>query len=100
MCHRRCSAINPLFLTQFEVTLLGRGMALAPGAAMGQVRGWPRDPVSCLGFLPSKEGGRCPQALTPCCLLHRPFSEICTEAKPTGKGWSVSVTFLAAWQRK
>uniref|UniRef100_A0A669PBM5 GTF2I repeat domain containing 1 n=1 Tax=Phasianus colchicus TaxID=9054 RepID=A0A669PBM5_PHACC len=30
----------------------------------------------------------------------QPFSEICTEAKPTGKGWNVSVTFLAVWQRK
>uniref|UniRef100_A0A8C3L1L9 General transcription factor II-I repeat domain-containing protein 1 n=1 Tax=Chrysolophus pictus TaxID=9089 RepID=A0A8C3L1L9_CHRPC len=30
----------------------------------------------------------------------QPFSEICTEAKPTGKGWNVSVTFLAARQRK
>lgn len=33
-------------------------MALAPGAAVGQIRGWPRDPVSCMGFLPCQEVGK------------------------------------------
>uniref|UniRef100_A0A8B9TNG4 GTF2I repeat domain containing 1 n=1 Tax=Anas platyrhynchos TaxID=8839 RepID=A0A8B9TNG4_ANAPL len=29
----------------------------------------------------------------------QPFSEICTEAKQTGKGWDISMAFPAAWQR-
>lgn len=88
----------PLFLAQFEVLVLG--VAQGPGATMGQIRGWPRDPVEFFGVASlQRAGGKCPRALTPCCLLHRPFSEICTEAKQTGKGWDISMAFPAAWQR-
>lgn len=98
--HGRCPAIFPLFLAQFEVLVLGRGMAQGPGATMGQIRGWPRDPAEFFGVASlQRAGGKCPRALTPCCLLHRPFSEICTEAKQTGKGWDISMAFPAAWQR-
>lgn len=85
-------------------------MALGRGLTGGQIMGWLRDPDELLLSVSHPRSERCrrrqleagpwavsqhrqarwggvqrPPALTPC-LLHRPFAEICTEAKQTGKG--------------